>query len=261
MSDAPMRPKLTSTDLVDRLRLRYPSTAYAFFREVSDAPSSGRSRADAIAMGLWQSKGIEIEGFEIKVSRADWNRERKRPAKAESILSYCDRWWLVVADPVLVKDDELPAPWGLLAPRGDHLVAVKQAPKLDPRPLDRFFVASVLRHAQRQWSPEATAIERRDARNGGFQEGFAKGREDNKDEIDGLHAEVRRLQDLHVQFQEATGIHLPSGHFVDVGQIGEAVNLVMHAAEVLGHLEERTRGVLDAIVSARASLPKKESGS
>lgn len=212
-------------------------------------------------MGLWQSKGIEIEGFELKVSRADWNRERKRPAKAESILSYCDRWWLVVADQAIVKlgsENELPAPWGLLVPRGDHLVAVKQAPKLDPRPLDRWFVASVLRHAQRQWSPEATVIERRDARGAGFQEGLAEGRKDQKVTIDGLHAEVRRLQDLHVQFQQATGINLPSGHFVDVGQIGEAVNLVLHASQVLGHLEERTRSVLDAIVSARASLPKKE---
>ena len=45
---------------------------------------------DAVIMSLWPSRGLELHGVEIKVSRADWKREAADPAKAEAIAAYCD---------------------------------------------------------------------------------------------------------------------------------------------------------------------------
>ncbi len=48
--------------------------------------------ADAVAMDLWPSKGLEIHGHEVKVSRSDWLSELKQPEKCEPVKRYCDRW-------------------------------------------------------------------------------------------------------------------------------------------------------------------------
>lgn len=69
----------------------------------------------------------EILGFEVKVSRSDWLSELKKPEKADSLARYCDRWYLVISDPKIVKDGELPPTWGLLCRKGDRLVEVVKA--------------------------------------------------------------------------------------------------------------------------------------
>lgn len=142
------------------LRTKYPQSEYAVFFEVGDAPQRTRS-ADAIAMTLWSSRGFELTGFEFKVDRRDWLRELKNPAKAESIASYCDRWWVVVDREGIVKPEELPAPWGLMMLKGwepgagtSRLYKIVEAKKLEASPINRKFFAAVLRAAQKE-SPEA----------------------------------------------------------------------------------------------------------
>lgn len=132
------------------LRQKFPAQEYALFFEVRSATGfSGRLRsADALAMSLWPSRGLELHGFEIKVSRGDWLRELKEPQKAEEIARFCHRWWLVVGDPKIVKEDELPATWGLLVPKAERLVVSKQAPLAAPEPLTPAMLASILRCAQ-----------------------------------------------------------------------------------------------------------------
>ena len=105
------------------------------------------SRIDALAMAMWRSLGLEVHGFEIKLSRSDWLREKRQPFKAEELCLYCDRWWLVLGDKDIVKDGELPPTWGLLIPRGKSLVVSVNALKLTPISLDRVFIASILRKA------------------------------------------------------------------------------------------------------------------
>lgn len=52
------------------LRQKFPAQEYALFFEVRSATGfPGRLRsADALAMSLWPSRGLELHGFEIKVS-------------------------------------------------------------------------------------------------------------------------------------------------------------------------------------------------
>lgn len=131
------------------LRHRYPDQQYALLAQVPDATGASQSRwADAMAFGLWPSRGLEIEGFEIKVTRSDWLSELNAPDKSAPIQKYCHRWWIVAGARDIVRPEELPKTWGLLIPRGDGLEAKVQAPLLKPKKVTRKFVVAVMRAQQ-----------------------------------------------------------------------------------------------------------------
>ena len=139
---------ISHSDLLVLLRQRYEEPRYAFFTEVGNVVGFPSRRGDAIAMAMWRSLGLEVHGFEIKMSRTDWMHERLRPDKAEhGLFPYCDRWWLVLSEPEIIKEEEVPASWGVLVPKGKCLATVQKATKLTPVRLTREFVASVLRKA------------------------------------------------------------------------------------------------------------------
>jgi hypothetical protein len=147
---APKADFVTAEDLRRMLRVRCAAPEWAMFEEVRNGVGSAHQRsADAVAMNLWPSRGLEVHGFEIKVSRRDRQRERDRPQKADGVGRYCDRWWLVVPCEIL-RAEELPPAWGLLVARGGRLVAARDASLLTPEPLDRSFVAAMLRRAHEQ---------------------------------------------------------------------------------------------------------------
>ena len=145
--------------LIELLAEHYPSPDCAFIPEFRGGTGWGReSRADAIAMHLWPSKGLELIGFELKTSRSDWLRELKQPDKCDPIKQFCDRWYLVVDEMEIVKHDswnieksELPKDWGYMRISYESypykLRVIKEAPKLDPQPVDRLFLASLMRRA------------------------------------------------------------------------------------------------------------------
>lgn len=128
------------------LRERYCKPEWSIFFEVSNGTGTrGHRYADAVAMNLYPSRGLEIHGFEIKAHRSDWLRELKNPEKAEAVFKYCDRWW-IVAEKGVVKSGELPPTWGLI----EHDNGLRQhtaAPKLTPIPMNRTFAAALLRRA------------------------------------------------------------------------------------------------------------------
>lgn len=126
--------------------------------EVGNSTGHGTNRhIDAIAMGLWPSRGMEVEGVEIKVSRGDWKRELEDHAKADAIQRYCDRWW-IAAPKGLIPPAELPATWGLMEYDDGNLRVKVKAPKLEPIPLSRPFVAAMLRRAAKVDTEELRAL-------------------------------------------------------------------------------------------------------
>lgn len=150
--ELPINPKpkraATADELRTMLRIKYPADQSALLFEVRNGAGFEATRSlDALVVGLWPSRGCEIEGFEIKVSRADWLRELKDFSKADSFYCYCNKFWLLVSNPDIVADGELPASWGLMAPRGNGLGVIKQAPALAPKPLSNSFVAAMLKRA------------------------------------------------------------------------------------------------------------------
>lgn len=129
------------------LREKYKQPAYALFFEVGNATGYACKRhADAVAVGLWPSRGLDIIGIEVKASRSDWKRELADPEKADAIFRYCDRWYLATP-PDVVEPGELPSNWGHLCLRGKTLQEAVPAPQLQPVPLTRTFFAALARKA------------------------------------------------------------------------------------------------------------------
>jgi hypothetical protein len=133
------------------IRRHYKTGEYAVMFEVGNTTGGGvRRHADAVVMNLWPSRGLLIEGIEVKVSRSDWRREIENPAKAEEIAQYCDRWWVITPDGI-VQDHELPFNWGHMICNDQGVLRIKKAaPKLEAIPPTRGFVAAMLRRASDQ---------------------------------------------------------------------------------------------------------------
>lgn len=107
--------------------------------------------ADAIVMHLWPSKGLAIEGFEIKCSRTDLLRELNDPTKAEAFARYCDRWWLVVAETVNFETTAIPRQWGIMTATADGVRVRRQAPpRPNPEQIPKSLLACILREADRE---------------------------------------------------------------------------------------------------------------
>lgn len=140
----------------------YRAPAWALLTHVRNGTGYARRTtrtADALAMSLWPSRGLELNGFEVKVSRSDWKRELDDPEKSAEIQGYCDRWWVVVGDAEIVKPGELPPTWGLLVPTRRGLTATVEAPKLEAKPLDRLLLAAILRRVAETRAASASAKE------------------------------------------------------------------------------------------------------
>lgn len=126
---------------------------YIPLTQVASSTGGATNIADLMIVGAWHSSGNFLEGFEIKVSRADWLNEVKNPTKCEPSKRYCHKWWLVIADEKMVKEGELPEDWGMMAVVDGALKIVKKAPALAPVPLEIDFVASLLRTDARETIP------------------------------------------------------------------------------------------------------------
>lgn len=139
--------KLRAADLKAAIGARYAAPAYQTCFEVGNATgAAGRTYADAVAMGLWPSNGHEIIGFEVKVSRSDWLAEKKASMKAQPVMQFCNRWFLVVPRG-LVKADEVPETWGLMTFDDGKLREARKAPRLSPVPASAGFIAAMVRRA------------------------------------------------------------------------------------------------------------------
>ncbi len=245
---------MSTKAIYDALRAKYSLPDWAFVREVGNSTGSNCHRhADAVAMGVWPSRGYDIVGIEVKVSRTDWLKELANPAKAEAVCRYCDLWWLVVSDKSIVKAGELPKTWGLMALDGDKLKVVSPATRLEPVQPSRGFVASLLRKAIEQNLDEK---ERKEIAGKAFNEGMKSGQQIEIDRAKRLQAsdlaELQTLKNRVKRFQEESGVDIDRAW--DTGKIGNAVRRVLDgetpielASEILGSLERATEIVRDVV--------------
>lgn len=241
------------SEILVSLRRRYPPKAFALLTQVSNATGGRRTRiADALAMGLWPSRGLEMHGFEIKVSRQDWVAELKNPAKADTFAKFCHRWWLIAGDDTIVRAGELPPNWGLLVFRPRGLVCDKDAPLLAPQPPTWDFLAAILRRVQE------SHIQKGD---------IAKLLRDEREEADErarrLHGEKgERLEKLIEDFEKASGVRLNKwGH--DAANVGEAVYLILENRDLIRRahfdkLREEARAALETLDAIAAAITPKE---
>jgi len=248
--------------LKEALRKRCNPPEWAIFFEVANGPGATfRRYADAVAMSLFPSRGLEVHGFEIKRDRRDWLRELKAPEKAETIASYCDYWWIVVPDKAIVKDGELPPGWGLLALHGESLRTVKKGKQTEVRALDRPFIAAMFRRAHQEMTNQQASDERLHAE-------YMRGKKDGKSDAESdrfLHSrEYESLKREVKEFEEKSGISIGMWNG---GRLGEAVALLtrnnpagdLNRLERLGgELEDIGKGLKEYTDAFRKAVEIKE---
>jgi hypothetical protein len=245
-------------DIWGALETKYSKPDWALMFEVRNCTgwAKGKIRsADAIAMGLWPSRGLELHGIEVKKSRPDWLRELKDPEKAEGgLFPYCDRWWIAISDPKIVLNAELPKPWGLLAPKGDQLVARVPAPALEPKAMDRTMLASILKKAL-EWAGEDDAVKQVVAK--AVREAEVRAKESQAWELRDAKNRLEELRGRIGKFENAAGIRISEWNcegngekfrkFVDVVSQTEAGQQVWMLGNTLEALLRKVREAQKAL--------------
>lgn len=245
MFEAPLKTKLTARKVREAMSKRWAAPEYAVMWEVGRATGavSNQRYADAVIMSLWPSRGLELHGVEIKVSRADWKREAADPAKAEAIAAYCDRWWVHTGPGVIQDTSELPPMWGAREFDGRAWRTIKEAEKTEAKVCDRVFLASLLRRAdgESRWQIDQQARE--------ISEAAVKAA---KVRIEGEIA--RGLKDAEaarqkiVDFEEASGLSFRNFLLGDAKAIGAMVK----AVNAVGL--DKTYGGVNAILNTMRAL-------
>jgi hypothetical protein len=278
----------TEAEMLDMLKRRHTAQGnggageWAFLTHVRDAAGFDAKRTiDALAMGLWPSRGLSLHAFEVKCSRSDYLAEIRNPAKAEAFGSRVDYFWIVVADPKIVKDD-LPEGWGLLAataPKVDEetgaktlgtLRVVKQAPKQpltrEQTLITRSWLVSLLRAAGAVpgSNREVEDAEIRAARDEGYATGQRVGQrnvESYQQRIATLEAQVQREQAVRAAFERAAGVQLDGWREHGLGRaerVGDVVRAALKgdsavetAARQMERMEAELRRLADSLAETR----------
>jgi hypothetical protein len=229
--------KQTEQDIVEMLALKYASPAWAFLPQVRNQTgySATTRTADAIAMGLWPSRGLHLHGFEIKTYRGDWLSELKNPEKAEEIARHCNFWWLVVSEGVVEDNNEVPAPWGLMLSKGKSLKVLREPTFTETEVITKSFLAAILRKAQECVTPEAKIKE-------AYGKGFLEGQEDRNKYYQNEKKEALEYKQLIAKFEKTSGVHIDRWCGDD---IGEAVRMVMSGEHM--HVKRNLEGLLDSV--------------
>lgn len=193
-------------------------------KEVSDAAGFERSRsADFISIALWPSRGLAINGIELKRSRGDWLGELKNPDKAENIFQYCDHFYLLTENSTIAKLEEIPATWGWMNIKNEKIQYLKDAPKLTPKPVSKSFLAALLKRAEnKDGYIYKSEIEDR------ITTARAAGRQELQREYDMNFRKLTELTNDVSAFEKSSGINL-KGHYrwqTSATKIGEAVRFI-----------------------------------
>jgi len=215
--------------LRDCLAAKYALPHHVLLWEVRNSTGFDSSRsADAIAITLYVSRGRAITGFEIKEHRSDWLAELKKPDKAEAIAQFCDFFFVVSPQSDVVKPDEIPHPWGWLAFTGKMLKVAKKPQKLDPIPLDRAMLCSLIYSTMGRFREETKASFEEQVKDRVTEEHrWLAQREEH------ARNRLQELEDKIDSFENASGVSLRYKHTEDMPKIGAAVRTVLDGKDGL----------------------------
>lgn len=243
----------TEAQIVEALRKLHPSPEWAFLPGCGNGTGGNRDReADALAMSLWPSRGIELHGFEVKSHRGDWLRERKDPEKAEAFAQRCHRWSLVVADEKIAPLAEVPPAWGLLVMDGRKLRVVRPATLREPKELTWPFLAALLRTSAKgteallsQMVPKSEVDEEIEA---GAKLLAAS-------ETKRLQQELDAIRNVIANFEAVIGMKLQEWRFgYEAARVAAALKLIMDAGGPLRVADHVRGNIASARTNARMAI-------
>lgn len=233
------------------------SEEWVLFDELrSDAGfNGGTSQCDLLAVNTWPSRGFRRVGHEVKVSRGDWLKEMKNPAKADWWWKLCHHWYLVVPKPYrdIVKDGELPDGWGLMEVSDTKVrVVVKPTSRPAPNPITASMMVGMFAHTdRRQKRHDANAL--RLAHQAGRAEGLEAGRLQKHE--DRLVESARLTQQRASEFARATGIDMNDNATWRLPEIVQIVNLVKSWGG-LGSVSDQLRQARQRLAGCDVALGK-----
>lgn len=261
--------------MMDLIRKRHEGDGWIVCEELGDKPGMyANRRADAVALGVWNSTKYELHGYECKQSREDVKNDLRDPTKSQAVGAYCHHWWLVISDPKIIEGLVVPAAWGILTPKtrgGSRVLAVvRKAPRLKPKVFDVMFAVSMIRNIHKLWvSPakHAAVVAELDA----LKHGPPLSDEEVKKGVL-VHNLERQLKDLQARidrFEGASGVSISDDYNgkrigaavryvidhprTDVDQIRQGAKTLSEAAETF---ETRARELAQAAVAMRALAPE-----
>jgi hypothetical protein len=234
------------------LALRWPDSEYLHIAEAPEQADRGGRKLDVLVISLWRSRGLQLDGVEVKVSLSDWKRELANGAKADWWWRHVHRFWLAVpADLALKVQPDLPPTWGLLAcPQEGPPTVVVKAPQHDAEPLGWAQCIGLMR---------AAADAGRSALSRAWQTGYDKGKAAGRDEAERRSpdgAAVTALTELRKRvetFERASGLKI-TGWCDDSERIGQAVAIVLKEYEY----STPSRGLSAAADAARRTAEQAE---
>lgn len=256
--------KLKSSDIRAGMAKRWSAPEWAIMWEVGEGTGAQSGRyADAVMMSLWPSRGLELHGVEIKVSRSDWKREAADPSKAEAIAKYCDRWWIHTPPGIVDDLSDLPPAWGLREFDGKAWQTIREAEKTEAIQVTRPFLAAMLRRADgamKALMDEAM----RDAREASYAEAERMRAGIRKQIDEGVSRRTASLEKASANvaaFEEAFGAQVRNAFGCNPAAWGSAAK---HLADCgrsggYGNLSSRLRKAADEI-DALAALSRVEGG-
>lgn len=228
-------------DLIDLIQKRHEGPGWKVFTELANGIGTMREhrRADAVAIGLWPSRGQEIHGYECKRSRSDVRKELADVTKADAVGKYCDFWWMVISDASIIDGLLVPSTWGVLTPRNGVLRAIRPAKKRKSAPVDRAFLAACVRSVTNHWVPREEHQRVIDQQHDAITEAVQHERERGSDAEKAQHEALKRNVAV---FEKASGLDI--AHQWNGGEIGAAVRLLLTLGQGGGEREIERRIVL-----------------
>jgi len=241
---------LHSEDLITLLRARFCEPYWWFMSEVRNATGFNATRsADGIAIGLYGSKGLEVLGFEVKVSRSDWRAEMEHPEKSREFLTYCDSWYLVVADQSIVLPGEAPKEWGIMAPnkRGTGLRISSMPSQLKPKPLPRELLASLIQRTiydvKVRTENELGGADVEKRMHAAREEGRLREKESADQHRKNAEEGYARIQEKIDEFERACGIRV--SRYSNMAELGATLQAIRSGDEGILHRMELIANGID----------------
>lgn len=209
------------------LRLKFPPAEYVLIGEVSDASGFARSRSlDYMLINLWNSRGLAVTGIEEKGWRNDWLKELKNPKKQENHFKYCDYFYLLTTAEGVAKLEEIPATWGWWHINDKGILKVmKQAPQLQPIPIDRSLLCAMLRRAasKEQYVHKDSIQDEIDL-------AVKQSRGYVNQQLESLQKEYNSYRGQVMEFEKTSGLNIADKwryHEHSPGKVGAAVKYVL----------------------------------
>ena len=204
------------------LRAKYPENECVLVKEVADSTSRNRY-LDYMVINLWESRGQSIIGIEEKSYRSDWLNELKNPAKQELHAPYCDYFYLLTTKEGVANLEEIPENWGWMVVKGDKIVTMKKAPKLDAKPMSKSMMVSIIRRAA-----DKKEFIHKDSIKDEIQIKVNNALEQQKRSRDRELERCKELTASVVAFEEASGLKIDRYSFSGSSKLlGEKVSFVM----------------------------------